>query len=71
MIWGSTLQIQNYGCFSDLEFITLFVNILSLYAINLSDVSLFADSSFTFLVMGVPDYELIKEFKNKTFVLKI
>jgi len=55
MIWASTLQIWKHGNFSDLNFIILFVGILSLYAINLGAVSLFADSPFTFLVMFVSD----------------
>ena len=33
----------------DLDFIILFVDTLLLHAINLGDVSLFADSPFTFL----------------------
>jgi len=55
MIWASTLQIQKYGYFGDLDFILLFVDILPLYAINLGAVSLFADSPFTFLAMFVFD----------------
>jgi len=51
MIWVPTLQIRKHEYFNDLEFIILFVSILLLYAINLSAVSLFADSSFTFLAM--------------------
>jgi len=51
MIWASTLQIRNHEYFDDLEFIILFVGILSLYAINLYVVSLFAYSPFTFLTM--------------------
>ena len=39
---------QVYG---DLDLIILFINILSLYAINLSVVILFADSSFMFLAI--------------------
>ena len=55
MIWASTLQIRKHGYFGDLDFIILFVGILSLYAINLGVVSLFADLSFTFSVMFVCD----------------
>jgi len=44
--------------FGDLRFIILFVGILSLYAINLGDVSLFADSPFTFLAMFVLMYSI-------------
>jgi len=55
MIWASTLQIRKHGYFGDLDFIILFVSILSLYAINLRAVSLFADSPFTFLAMFVFD----------------
>ena len=51
MIWASTLQIQKHGYSGDLDFIILFVGILSLYAINLGVVSLFADSPFTFLAI--------------------
>jgi len=53
VIWASTLQIRKHENFGDLDFILLFVGILSLYAINLDVVSLFADSSFTFLAMFV------------------
>jgi len=49
------LQIQKHEYFGDLDFIILFVGILPLYAINLGDVSLFADSSFTLLAMFVYD----------------
>ena len=45
------LQILKHECYGDLDFIKLFVGILPLYAINLDDVSLFADSSFTFLTV--------------------
>ena len=55
MIWESRLQIQKHEYFGDLDFIILFVGILPLYAINLGDVSLFADSSFTLLAMFVYD----------------
>jgi len=51
MIWVSTLQIRKHGYFGDLDFIILFVGILPLYAINLSVVILFADSSFMFFTM--------------------
>jgi len=43
------LQIRKHGYFGDLEFIVVFVGILSFYAINLGAVSLFTDSPFTFL----------------------
>jgi hypothetical protein len=52
MIWASTLYIRKYGYFGDLDFIILFVGILPLYVINLSDVSLFADLPFMFLAMS-------------------
>jgi len=55
MIWASTLQIWKHEYFGDLDFIILFVGILPMYAINLGDVSLFADSPFTFLTMFVFD----------------
>jgi len=55
MIWASKLQIRKYEYFGDLGFIILFVDILSLYAINLGSVSLFADSPFTFLATFVSD----------------
>jgi len=55
MIWTSTLQIQKHGYFVDLDFIILFIGILSLYAINLDVVSLFANSPFTILVIFVFD----------------
>jgi len=51
MIWTSTLQIRKHEYSGDLDLIILFVGILSLYAINLDAVSLFAVSSFTFLVI--------------------
>jgi len=53
MIWASTLQIRKHGYFGDLDFIILFVGILSMYVINLSVVSLFADSPFTFLAIFI------------------
>jgi len=56
MIWTSTLQIWKQEYSGDLDFIILFVGILSLYAINLGDVSLFADSPFTFLAMLILMY---------------
>jgi hypothetical protein len=50
MIWASTLQIRKHGYSGDFNFIILFVvGIMPLYAINSDAVSLFADSSFTFL----------------------
>jgi len=55
MIWASMLKIRKNVNFSDLGFIILFVDILSFYVINLGDVSLFADSPFTFLAMFVSD----------------
>jgi len=55
MIWALTLQIRKHVYFGDLDFIILFVGILSLYVINLDVVSLFAYSSFTFLAMFVFD----------------
>ncbi|AES82763.1 transmembrane protein, putative [Medicago truncatula] len=58
MIWTSTLQIRKHGYFGDLGFIILFVGILSLYAINLGAVSLFADSPFRFLAMFVYSIDL-------------
>ena len=63
MIWASTLQIQKHGYFGDLDFIILFVGIFSLYAINLSVVSLFAYSFFTFLAMFVSDYDILYQFE--------
>jgi len=47
--------ISKHVYFGDLYFIILFVGILSLYAINLDVVSLFADLSFTFLAILVSD----------------
>jgi len=49
------LKIQKYGNFGDLSFIILFVGIFPFYAINLDDVSLFADPPFMFLAMLVSD----------------
>jgi len=51
MIWTSTLQIWKHGYSGDFDLIILFIGILSLYAINLDVVSLFAVSSFTFLAI--------------------
>jgi len=51
MVCVSMLQIQKHGYSGDLDFIILFVGILSLYAINLDVVSLFAVLSFTFLAI--------------------
>jgi len=45
------LQIWKHEYSGDLDFIILFVCILPLYAINLSDVNLFANSFFMFLTM--------------------
>jgi len=53
MIWALALKIRKHVNFSDLCFIILFVGILPFYAINLGDVSLFADSPFTLLAMFV------------------
>jgi hypothetical protein len=64
MIWASTLQIQKHEYFGDLGFIILFVGILPSYAINLGVVSLFADSSFTFLTMFVSDVLYRFEWMN-------
>jgi len=55
MICESTLQIRKHEYFGDLGFIILFIGILSMYVINLSAVSLFADSLFMFLAMFVSD----------------
>jgi len=52
------LQIRKHGYFDELCFIILFVGILPLYAINLGAMSLFADSSITFLAMFVSDVRL-------------
>jgi hypothetical protein len=52
MILASSLQIRKYGHSGDFSFIILlFVDILSLYVINLDVVSFFADSLFLFLTM--------------------
>jgi len=67
MIWTSTLQIQKHEYIDDLGFIILFVGILSLYAINLGVVSLFADSPFTFLAMFVSD--VLYRFKWMNIIL--
>ena len=62
-----TLQIRKHEYDSDLDFflrngdldfIILFVGILPLYAINLGVVSLFADSSSTFLTMLILMYSI-------------
>jgi len=53
--------------FGDLGFIILFVGILLFYATNLGDVSLFADSCFTFLPMFVSD--VIYRFELMNIVL--
>ncbi|MCI96630.1 helicase-like protein, partial [Trifolium medium] len=37
MVWASSLQIQKHGHSGDFNFITLLVDILPLYAINLDD----------------------------------
>jgi len=41
----------------------IIVSILSLYVINLDAVSLFIDSSFTFLVMFVSDCDVLNQFE--------
>ena len=69
MIWTSTLQIQKQEYSGDLDFIILFVGILPLYAINLGAVSLFADSSFTFLAMFVSDVLYRFEWMNIVLLL--
>jgi len=61
MIWTSMLQIRKHEYFGDLDFIILSVGILSLYAINLDAVSLFAESSFTFLAMFI--YDVLYRFE--------
>ena len=71
MIWASTLKIRKHVSFGDLGFIILFVGILSFYAINLGDVSLFADSPFKFLAMFVSDVIYRFEWMNIVlFLLK-
>jgi len=55
MIWASMLQIRKHGYFGNLDFIILFVGILSMYAIKLGVVSLFVNSPFKFLAMFVFD----------------
>jgi len=67
MIWASTLKIQKHVNFGDLGFIVLFVCILPFYAINLGDVSLFADSPSTFLAMFVSN--VMYRFKLMNIVL--
>jgi len=47
----STLQIKSHEYSSHFSFIILFVEILSLYAINLDGMILLADSSFTIFAM--------------------
>jgi len=69
MIWASMLHIRKHGYFSGLDFIILFVGTLPLYAINLSVVSLFIDSSFTFLAMFVSDCGVLYQFKWMNIVL--
>jgi len=51
MIWTTTLQIRRHVCSGHFNFIILFISILPLYAINLDDVNLLVDSSFTFAVI--------------------
>jgi len=69
MIWASKLQIRKHGYFGDLDFIILFVGILLLYAINLSVVSLFTDSSFTFLAMFISDCGVLYQFEWMNIIL--
>jgi hypothetical protein len=66
------LQIRRHGYFGDFNFIILFVvGILSLYAINLDAVSLFVDSSFTFLanVEYVILFDVFDQFKRMNIIL--
>ena len=63
MICASTLQIRKHGYFGGLDFIILFVGILPLYAISLGAMSLFIDSSFTFLAMFVSDCDVLYQFE--------
>ena len=51
LIWASMLYIWRHGYSCYFNFIILFVDILSLYAINFDGVSLFIHSSFMFLEM--------------------
>jgi hypothetical protein len=48
MIYASMFQIRKHRYSGDFNFTILFV-VVSLYIINLDDVSLFADPLFTFL----------------------
>jgi len=64
MIWASTLQIRKHGYLGGLDFIILFVGIFPLYAINFGVVSLFTDSSFTFLAMFVSDCDVLYQFER-------
>jgi len=57
-IWVPTLQILKHEYSGDLDLIIFFVGILPLYAINLGAVSLFANSSFTFLAMLILMYSI-------------
>jgi len=57
MIWTPTLQIWKHEYSGDLDFI-FFGGISPLYAINLDVMSLFADSSFTFLAMLILMYSI-------------
>ena len=59
----STLQIRKHEYSGDLDFIILFVGILSLYAINLGVVDLFVDSSFMFLAMLI-DHTIVSDVFN-------
>jgi len=57
------IRASTYEYFGDLDFIILFVGILSLYSINLGVVSLFSDSPFTFLAMFV--FDVLYQFENE------
>ena len=51
IIYALTLHIWKHKYSGDFDFIILFLCILSLYAINFGETSLFANSSFTYLAM--------------------
>jgi len=63
MIWASTLQIQNHRYYGDLDFIILFIGVLSLYVINLDVVSLFVDSSVFSNVDHIIVFDVFHQFK--------
>jgi hypothetical protein len=71
MIWASTLQIRSHRYSGHFNFIILFVvGILPLYAINSDAVSMFADSSFTFLViLNMWLYDVFYQFEWMNIVL--